>query len=69
MACSHSPVTRRNVARLIPRETRAADQGVRDRLLEAAQKRLREFQTICQTVRDDSAKYEHLARELKIKVE
>jgi len=47
-----------------------ADQGVRDRLLEAAQETVGGSpEQFAETVRNDSAKYERLARELKIKVE
>jgi tripartite-type tricarboxylate transporter receptor subunit TctC len=47
-----------------------ADQGVRDRLLEAAQETVGGSpEQFAETVRNDSAKYERLARELKIKAE
>jgi tripartite-type tricarboxylate transporter receptor subunit TctC len=48
-----------------------ADQGVRDRLLEvAAQETVGGSpEQFAETVRNDSAKYERLARELKIKIE
>ena len=59
------------VARLNTEMNKAlADQGVRERLMEAGQEAVGgSTERFARVMQDDSAKYERLARELKIKVE